>query len=260
MEKKKRKNVFVWLWNYFSTYEKCWLLALLTLGITFAILFPEEQGYLRVFEIITLIGGCLCELLLSKQSKWCFIISFFFYDLTETVIYIANGYYVSALYEILVLCPLLIVSFFIWNKHEDSKNSTLTVVKAINLKRDLAIFIGVLTASLATGALFTYLGGVFEGISDYWYIDALANTFSVCNALFMVFRYKEQWLPWFGVIVCETAMWIIAHNWIMLVLEIGYITNSIYGLVMWSKYIKNNPQTEPIAEQSTEGLQENNQQ
>jgi hypothetical protein len=58
----------------------------------------------------------------------------------------------------------------------------------------------------------------------------------------MVFRYKEQWLPWFGVIICETFMWIVAQNWIMLVLEVGYITNSVYGLVMWTKYIKKNKQ------------------
>lgn len=238
----KKQNFIVRLWKYFSLYEKIWLFSILTLGITFSIIFPEEQGWVRIFEIITLIGGCSCELLLSKQSKWCFVVSFFFYDLTQTVIYFADGYYVSALYEIIVLCPLLWVSFFLWKKHQDPKDGTLTAVKGINLKRDFAIFAGVLAISITTGIVFTYVGGIFEGISDFWYIDALANTFSICNALFMVFRYKEQWLPWFGVIACETVMWIISQNWVMLALQVGYLTNSIYGLIQWSKYVKNHPE------------------
>lgn len=234
----KNTNFLKKLWNYFTTYEKLWLIVLFTAGITISILFPDEEGWLQAVSIITLLGGCSCELLLSKQSKWCFVVSFFFYDLTQTIIYFANGYYVSALYELLILCPLLWVSFFLWNKHQDKDNQSLTEVKKINLKRDLAIFIGVLVASLATGIIFSTVGGIFEGLSDYWYIDALANTFSICNALFMVFRFKEQWLPWYGVIACETVMWIISGNWVMLILQLGYITNTVYGSIVWARYVK----------------------
>lgn len=238
----KNNNFLKRLWNYFTTYEKIWLVVLFTAGITISILFPDEQGWLQAVSIITLLGGCSCELLLSKQSKWCFVVSFFFYDLTQTIIYFANGYYVSALYELIVLCPLLWVSFFLWNKHQDKDDQTLTEVKKINLKRDLAIFIGVLVASIATGATFSAVGGIFEGLSDYWYIDALANTFSICNALFMVFRFQEQWLPWYGVIACETIMWIISGNWVMLILQVGYISNTIYGSIVWARYVKKHPE------------------
>lgn len=235
---KNKANKFLRIWNYFTTYEKLWITGLPTLGIAISILFPEEQGWVQIFSIITLVGGCTCELMLSKQSKWCFVVSFLFYDLTQTVVYFAGGYYVSALYEILIICPLLWITFFSWKKHADKDNALLTQVKKINLKRDFVIFISVLVGSIVTGVVFTALGGMFEGLSDFWYLDALANTFSICNALFMLFRYNEQWLPWYGVIACETIMWIIAGNWIMLILQLGYITNTVYGSIKWAKYIK----------------------
>ncbi|MGN1201458.1 MAG: nicotinamide riboside transporter PnuC [Candidatus Caccovivens sp.] len=234
----QKKNIFKSLWNYFTTYEKIWLLVMLSAGVVISILFPESQGWVRVFEIITLIGGCTCELLVSKQSKWCFVISFFFYDLTQIVVYVADGYYVSALFEVLFWMPILVVSFFSWDKKKDIENSSVTQVKQINWKKDLLIFIIVLCVSLATGLLFTFLGGFFEGMSEFWYIDALANTFSVCNGLFLWLRYREQWIAWLGVIICETIMWIISQNFIMLVLQVGYLTNTLYGLITWARYIK----------------------
>ena len=142
--------------------------------------------------------------------------------------------------------PILLVSFFSWNKHQDKEDATITEVKKINLKRDTLIFLSVLSISFITGIIFTYIGLISEGLSDYWYLDALANTFSVCNGLFLCLRYKEQWLPWYGVCICEAIMWILAGNWIMLILFIGYITNTTYGLIKWSKYANNHDTKEVI--------------
>lgn len=234
----KKENKFKKIWNYFTTYEKVWLLTLSVAGIVVSILFPEEHGWVQIFAVIVVIGGCSCELLVSKQSKWCFIVSFFFYDLPQTVVYVANGYYVSALFEVIFWMPILFVSFYLWNKKEDKDDATLTEVKKINWKRDLLIFLGVLAVSLATGAIFTVVGGIFEGISDFWYIDAIANTFSCLNGLFLLLRYDAQWIAWYGVCICESIMWILAQQWVMLILQVGYITNTTYGLIKWHKYIK----------------------
>lgn len=235
----KKTNKFLKLWNYFSTYEKIWLFTLSVAGIVIGILFPEEdQSWVQVFAIIVVVGGCLCELLVSKQSKWCFVVSCFFYDIPQVVVYIADGYYVSALFEIIFWIPILWISFYQWGKREDKDDAVLTEVKKINWKRDFVMFIIVLSISLAAGAIFTWIGGIFEGMSDYWYIDALANTFSCLNGLFLLLRLREQWLPWYGVCVCESVMWILAQNWVMLILQLGYITNTTYGYIKWTLYIK----------------------
>lgn len=240
----KKENKVKKLWNYFTTYEKIWMFTLFTAGITLSILFPGETGWLRIFEIITLIGGCTCELLVSKQSKWCFVISFFFYDLTETVIYLAHGLYISALFEVIFWMPILWISFFSWKKHQDKEKEELTQVKQINWTRDALIFLTVLAISLLTGLFFTFIDTISFGLSDYWYLDAFANTFSVCNGLFLWLRYKEQWLPWYGVCICEAVLWILTGSWVMLILSVGYLTNTTYGLIKWSKYAKTHDKVE----------------
>lgn len=240
----EKTNWFKKLWNYYSTYEKIWLISICSIGILFGIFFPEDgnsPAWLRVVEIIAIIGGCSCELLLSKQSKWAFIVSFFLYDTTQTIVYFANGLYISALFEIIFWIPILFISFHFWEKKSDAKNKLLTSVKEVNYKRDLLIFLGVLAVSLGVGVLFTQITVVAEGLSEYWYLDGLANAFSVCNGLFLLMRFKEQWIPWLGVAVVEAILWILNGQFIMLVLSLGYIMNSIYGFIKWTKYIKTHP-------------------
>ena len=242
----KNKNFVVRLWNYFSTYEKIWLLVLWALGITLTLMDPEDTTLLTVLSIITLLGGCSCELLLSKQSKWAFIVSFLFYDLTFTAYCFIVGRYVTALIEICFWMPMLFISFFSWDKKKDKQDSTKAVVKKINFHKELLIFIGVLATSIGLGALFTLI----EGMTEYWYLDALAATFNVCNGLFLWLRYREQWVAWYGVIICETIFYIMGHNWALLVLELGYLTNTTYGFIKWGLYIKKHKNEEQLATSS----------
>lgn len=251
-EEKKKDNWFVKVWNYFTTYEKIWLFLLTTAGIVLAILFPgdETRTWVRIIECVTLVGGITCELLLSKQTRWAFVVSFLFYDLTQTVIYIVNGYYVNALYEIIFWIPILFVDFFAWNKMKDKENNDLTVVKKINWKLDLVLFFIVLGVSLAIGALFTVISITAEGMSDYWWLDALGGALNILNGLFILLRFREQWIPWIGVCIVEAVMWCISGRYVLLILSLGYLTNSIYGYIKWTKYIKTHPQSTKIEENS----------
>ena len=251
-EEKKKDNWFVKVWNYFTTYEKIWLFLLTTAGIVLAILFPgdETRTWVRIIECVTLVGGITCELLLSKQTRWAFVVSFLFYDLTQTVIYIVNGYYVNALYEIIFWIPILFVDFFAWNKMKDKENDDLTVVKKINWKLDLVLFFIILGVSLAIGALFTVISITAEGMSDYWWLDALGGALNILNGLFILLRFREQWIPWIGVCIVEAVMWCISGRYVLLILSLGYLTNSIYGYIKWTKYIKTHPQSTKIEENS----------
>lgn len=243
----KKKFWLVRLWHYYTTYEKIWLFSIISIGIALALLFPDDsRQWLMAIEIVAIIGGCSCELLLSKQSKWAFIVSFFLYDTAQTVVYFATGLYISALFEIVYWIPMLFISFYFWNKQKDNLKNYLTQVKKVNFAKELAIFIGILIISVAVGILFTSIGFIAEGLSDWWYLDALANTFSVCNGLFLLFRYREQWLPWIGVALVEATLWILSGQYIMLVLSLGYLMNSTYGFIMWTKYIRKNKKAEEV--------------
>ena len=77
----KKRSWIVRLWNYFSTYEKIWFLSILVLSFVFAFVFPEEDAngvngkVIMALYLADIILNITCELLISKQSRWNFIVS-----------------------------------------------------------------------------------------------------------------------------------------------------------------------------------------
>ena len=76
-------GVMTFFGGFFTTYEKIWFLSILALASVFAVLFPEEDvngisgiAIMGLYLLDTFLN-ILCELLISKQSKWNFIVSVF---------------------------------------------------------------------------------------------------------------------------------------------------------------------------------------
>ncbi len=81
----------------FTTYEKVWFISITILASVFAVLFPEEDVngvngmiIMGLYLLDTLLN-ILCELLISKQSKWNFIVSVFV-EITEIAICVVLAY------------------------------------------------------------------------------------------------------------------------------------------------------------------------
>ena len=70
------------------------------------------------------------------------------------------------------------------------------------------------------------------------YIDACASAVGIANGLFIFFRLREQWIAWYICAILEGIINIITGQYVLLILKIGYLTNSTYGYIKWSKYIK----------------------
>ena len=70
------------------------------------------------------------------------------------------------------------------------------------------------------------------------YLDACCSAVGIANGLFILFRYREQWIAWYINTILETIMNILAGQWILLILKAGYFTNTTYGYIKWTKYIK----------------------
>ena len=70
------------------------------------------------------------------------------------------------------------------------------------------------------------------------YLDACASAVGIANGLFILFRYREQWIAWYIVCILEIALNIMAGQGILLVLKAGYLTNTTYGYIKWTKYIR----------------------
>lgn len=245
--KKKLKE----LWDYFTTYEICWFLSIIGLSIVITILFPSTVDDLDIHPFVIMglyfldiLFNVLCELLISKQSRWNFIVSLLV-EVTEiiTLIVISERFATMAV-TIFFWIPCDIISFINWNKNKDREEQELTVVRTLKGWQEILIIAGIAIWTVGVGYLLTVISpeGILEANSPaeiaVCYIDACASAVGVCNGLFILFRFREQWIAWYICTILETIMNILLGQWVLLVLKVGYFTNTTYGYIKWTKYIK----------------------
>ena len=240
------------LWNYFTTYEKIWYLSILVLAIVFCFVFPEDSEELAVnprlitiLYLVDIISNITCELLISKQSKWNFIVSLLV-EVVEIAICIVCAYrFATMAVTLFFWIPVDIISFVNWQKHTDSEEKELTAVRKLTWQQDLLLIAGIAVWTIGIGYLLSLLD-LGKGILSYnevvqdvgGYLDACASAVGIANGLFILFRYREQWIAWYIVCILEIVLNIMAGQWILLVLKAGYLTNTTYGYIKWTKYIR----------------------
>ncbi len=258
---KKIKEHAINLWHYFSTYEKIWFFSILILAVIFAFLFPEEEvngvngSIIMGLYLADIFLNILCELLISKQSKWNFIVSLFV-EITEILICIVLSYrFATMATTIFFWIPIDIISFINWHKHPDKIEEDLTQVRKLSGWQEVVCITGIVIWTVVVGYFLTTLdvetnlfGGndVIENIVCY--LDACVSAVAVANGVFILFRYREQWIAWYIDSILEAAINILSGQYVLLVLKVGYLTNTTYGYIKWTKYIK---------EHSNEKIKEN---
>lgn len=246
----KKQNWFVRFWNYFTTYEKIWFLSILVLSIVFAFVFPEDDvngvngKIIMVLYLLDIILNISCELLISKQSRWNFIISLGV-EITEiaTLIVLASRFATMAV-TIFFWIPIDIISFINWSRHKDRQEEDLTVVRTLKWWQSLLVVLAIAVWTVGIGYLLAAYGPETDFYSSETiekvvaYIDACASAVGMANGLFILFRFREQWFAWYICTFLEIAINILSGQWVLLVLKAGYLTNTTYGYIKWTKYIK----------------------
>ncbi|MBO7218757.1 MAG: nicotinamide mononucleotide transporter [Clostridia bacterium] len=248
---KTNKNVFKRMWDYFTTYEKTWFLGIMGLSIVVTILFPSSVEDLAInpwmimsLYLLDIFLSLMCELLIAKQSKWNFIVSLGI-EITEivTLILLAERFATMAV-TIFFWIPCDIISFVNWHMHKDKENEELTVVRELKGWQEALIIAGIVVWTFGIGYLLTVISpdGLLptNSFADnlVCYLDAACSAVGICNGLFILFRFKEQWIAWYICAALETIMNIVMGQWVLLVLKLGYFTNTTYGYIKWTKYIK----------------------
>lgn len=241
------------LWIFFTPYEKIWTFSIIGLSLLITFLFPSTVDDLGInpalimgLYLLDILFNVICELLIAKQSKWNFIVSLLV-EITEivTLIVLAERFATMAV-TIFFWIPIDIISFINWHKHQDKECEELTVVRSLKGWQEVAIIAFIIAWTVGIGYLLTVISpeGLLEANSAadiaVCYIDAACSAVGICNGLFILFRFKEQWIAWYIVSILETVMNIIMGQWVLLVLKAGYFTNTTYGYIKWTKYIKQN--------------------
>ena len=221
--KKSFKEKAKELWNFFTTYEKVWFFSILILAVIFAFLFPEEDvngingKFIMALYLADIFFNILCELLISKQSKWNFIVSLFV-EVTEIAICILLAYrFATMATTIFFWIPIDIISFINWHKHPDEVEDDLTKVRKLSGLAEVLCLIGIVVWTVVVGYFLTTLdlgtdlfGGneLIEVIVCY--LDACVSAVAVLNGIFIFLRYREQWIAWYICAILETLLLLLA--------------------------------------------------
>ena len=212
--------------------------------------YPVAVWIITALYLADVVLNIACELLISKQSKWNFIVSLGV-EIVEILVCILCAYrFATMAVTLLFWIPCDIISFVLWHRHPDRQKEELTVVKKLNWWQDILIVAGIAVWTVGVGYLLTLIeveGGIFANNvmlkNIVCYIDACASAVGITNGLLILFRYREQWIAWYIVAILETVINIIAGQWVLLILKLGYLTNTTYGYIKWTQYIRQSDQT-----------------
>ena len=234
----------------FSTYEKIWFISIMLLSVVFSIIFPEEEVnginglVISILYLLDTLFNILCELLISKQSKNNFLVSVLV-EIVEIAICVVLKYrFATMAVTFFFWLPIDIISYINWSKHKDEKQEELTVVRKLKGYQEVLVILAIVLWTIGVGYMISGLNIVtdfFENKSIekiIIYVDACVSAVGIANGLFILFRYEEQWIAWYISAILESIINIISGQYVLLVLKLGYLTNTTYGYIKWNKYIK----------------------
>lgn len=234
----------------FTTYEKSWFISIMVLATIFSVVFPEESAngvngiIIMLLYLLDTFLNILCELLISKQSRYNFLVSVLV-EIVEIVTCVVLMYRFATMATTLFFwLPIDIISYINWSKHKDDEENELTVVRKLKGYQEVLVIIGIIVWTFVIGYLISGLNIATDFYNNELletfiiYIDACASAVGIANGLFIFFRLQEQWIAWYICAFLEAAINIISGQYVLLVLKLGYFTNTTYGYIKWSRYIK----------------------
>lgn len=234
----------------FTTYEKSWFISIMVLATIFSVVFPEESAngvngiIIMLLYLLDTFLNILCELLISKQSRYNFLVSVLV-EIVEIAICVVLMYRFATMATTLFFwLPIDIISYINWSKHKDDEENELTVVRKLRGYQEVLVIIGIIVWTFVIGYLISGLNIATDFYNNELletfiiYIDACASAVGIANGLFIFFRLQEQWIAWYICAFLEAAINIISGQYVLLVLKLGYFTNTTYGYIKWSRYIK----------------------
>ncbi|MBQ2583108.1 MAG: nicotinamide mononucleotide transporter [Erysipelotrichaceae bacterium] len=244
-------GVMLWFGSFFTTYEKCWFLGIMVLATVFAVIFPEESAngvngiVIMLLYLLDTFLNILCELLISKQSRYNFLVSVLV-EITEIVICLVLMYrFATMAVTLFFWLPIDIISYINWTKHKDEVEDELTVVRRLKGYQELLVILGIAVWTVVVGYFISgldirtdFFGGNDSLETAVAYIDACASAVGIANGLFIFFRLREQWIAWYICAALEAVINILSGQYVLLILKLGYFTNTTYGYIKWSRYIR----------------------
>ena len=223
----------------FTPYQKGYLIAVLLLTAAFTVFFPElmleetDSTFVLTCSVISVLANPVCELLISKQSRWNFAVSVVFVEIPEIILSFALGWYTLAAITLVFWVPIDVASFLKWRSHPDAEEAELTVVKRLTWKQDALALLAILVFGFGVGSLISLIPGASDS-----YLDALTAAFGMANGILLLLRYSEQWYAWFLTLILYVILYASSGSYIMLITIAAMLVNTCYGFWRWLRYTR----------------------
>ena len=243
----------------FTTYEKSWFISIMVLATILSVLFPEDSAngvngiIIMILYLLDTFLNILCELLISKQSRYNFLVSVLV-EIVEIVSCVVLMYRFATMATTLFFwLPIDIISYINWAIHRDEEEDELTMVRKLKGYQEVLVIIGIIVWTVVVG----YFISGLDIATDFYnnktletaiiYIDACASAVGIANGLFIFFRLRERWIAWYICAFLEAIINIMSGQYVLLPLKLGYFTNTTYGYIKWSRYIKEHQNKEKVS-------------
>ena len=223
----------------FTPYQKGYLITVLLLTAAFTVFFPDlmleetDSTFVLTCSVISVLANPVCELLISKQSRWNFAVSVVFVEIPEIILSFALGWYTLAAITLVFWIPIDVVSFLKWRSHPDAEEDELTVVKRLTWKQDALALLAILVFGFGVGSLISLIPGASDS-----YLDALTAAFGMANGILLLLRYSEQWYAWFLTLILYVILYASSGSYIMLITIAAMLVNTCYGFWRWLRYTR----------------------
>lgn len=210
-------------------FEIIWLISFILIAIVITIASKDNFFGFTVF-----LSGVLCVVLVAKGNILNYVVGLY-NCIGYGYIAFQNQLYGEFIESIFFFIPTSIIGFFMWKKHLDLDNESV-IMKRLNVKWNISLFIGIIIATLVVGYGLSQING-----QNTPYIDAATNVLNVSATLLMIFRYREQWTCYIATNILSVLLWFYREmagsgdGLIMLTMWAAYLINSFYGYYNWSK-------------------------
>lgn len=209
-----------------------WFMILSVIGFTlyFSLINETNTLFYIIVDAIAAISGIICVVLCAKGKKAQYIWGLF-NIIGYVIIAFINKYYGEVMLNALYYLPSQFIGYYFWNKHEN-KNTNDVIGKKFNIKQTIICLTGCLVLVGLYKLILDSLGG------NQTLLDSASTITSIVANTLMILRYREQWLLWIIIDIITVIMWLIAKDYVMVVMWSVYLMNAFYGYYKWTKLSK----------------------
>ena len=134
--------------------------------------------------------------------------------------------------EIFVYIPVNIISWILWSKHRDSKDSEKTLTRKMSIKQHIFSALFVVIVTLTCHFILVKVNG------EVPWLDALTVSLGLVATFLSIFRFTEQYIWWIISDIIAVAMYVVHFDAVYFTKKSIYLIMAIIGIINWKKLNK----------------------